>query len=38
MGNLENDIGKHIIKQIKNGNETVLEIIPKFYSAWTFEI
>jgi len=38
MGNLENDIGKHIIGQIKNGNETILEITPKFYSAWSFEI
>jgi len=38
MGNLENDIGKHIIEQIKNGNETVLEITPRFYSAWSFEI
>ena len=38
MGNLENDIGKHIIGQIKNGNETVLEITPIFYSAWSFEI
>jgi len=35
-GSLESDIGKFIIEQIKNGNETILEITPKFYSAWSF--
>jgi nitroimidazol reductase NimA-like FMN-containing flavoprotein (pyridoxamine 5'-phosphate oxidase superfamily) len=35
-GNLESDIGKFIIEQIKNGNEAIMEITPKFYSAWSF--
>jgi hypothetical protein len=35
-GSLESDIGKFIIEQIKNGNETIMEITPKFYSAWSF--
>lgn len=37
MGGLENDIGRFIINQIKEGNEAVLEITPKYYSAWSFE-
>ena len=36
MGSLENDIGKFIISQIKEGNEAILEITPKYYSAWSF--
>lgn len=36
MGSLENDIGKFIIGQIKEGNEAILELTPKFYSAWSF--
>jgi len=36
MGSLENDIGKFIISQIKQGNEAILEITPKYYSAWSF--
>mgnify|MGYP002066391033 FL=1 len=35
-GSLESDIGKFIIEQIKNGDETIMEITPKFYSAWSF--
>ncbi|MBM2818491.1 MAG: putative Pyridoxamine 5'-phosphate oxidase [Nitrosarchaeum sp.] len=35
-GSLESDIGKFIIEQIKNGNEAIMEITPKFYSAWSF--
>jgi nitroimidazol reductase NimA-like FMN-containing flavoprotein (pyridoxamine 5'-phosphate oxidase superfamily) len=35
-GSLESDIGKFILEQIKNGNETIMEITPKFYSAWSF--
>lgn len=38
MGNLENDIGRFIISQIKQGNEAILEITPRFYSAWSFGI
>jgi nitroimidazol reductase NimA-like FMN-containing flavoprotein (pyridoxamine 5'-phosphate oxidase superfamily) len=36
MGSLENDIGKFIIGQIKEGNEAIIELTPKFYSAWSF--
>lgn len=36
MGSLENDIGKWIINEIRQGNEAVLEISPKFFSAWSF--
>lgn len=36
MGNLENDLAKWIINEIRQGNEAVLEISPKFYSAWSF--
>ena len=36
MGSLENDIGKWIISEIRQGNESVLEITPKFFSAWSF--
>lgn len=36
MGSLENDIGKWIISEIQQGNESVLEISPKFFSAWSF--
>ena len=35
-GSLDSDIGKFIIGQIKEGNEAILEITPKFYSAWSF--
>ena len=37
MGNLENDIGKFIIGQIKEGSQAILEITPKYYSAWSFQ-
>ncbi|HSB56336.1 MAG TPA: pyridoxamine 5'-phosphate oxidase family protein [Nitrosopumilaceae archaeon] len=36
MGGLENDIGRWIISEIRQGNESVLEISPKFFSAWSF--
>jgi len=36
MGNLENDLARWIINEIRQGNEAVLEISPKFYSAWSF--
>jgi len=36
MGSLENDLGRWIINQIQQGNEAVLEITPKFFSAWSF--
>lgn len=36
MGNLNNDIAKFIISQIKENNEVILEITPRYYSAWSF--
>jgi len=36
MGSVENDLGRWIINEIRQGNEGVLEITPKFYSAWLF--
>ena len=36
MGGIENDPGRWIINEIKQENEAVLEIEPKFYSAWSF--
>jgi len=36
MGSLENDIGRWIINEIRQGNEAVFEITPKFYSTWSF--
>jgi nitroimidazol reductase NimA-like FMN-containing flavoprotein (pyridoxamine 5'-phosphate oxidase superfamily) len=38
MGGIENDLGKWIINEIKQGNEAVREIYPKFYSAWSFDV
>lgn len=36
MGGLDNDIGRWILSEIRQGNEAVLEITPKYYSAWSF--
>lgn len=36
MGGLDNDIGRWIVNEIRQGNEHVLEITPKFFSAWSF--
>ena len=36
MGSIDNDLGKWIISEIRQGNGAVLEITPKFYSAWSF--
>jgi nitroimidazol reductase NimA-like FMN-containing flavoprotein (pyridoxamine 5'-phosphate oxidase superfamily) len=36
MGNLDNDLARFIINAIKQGDEAVLELTPKFYSAWSF--
>jgi hypothetical protein len=33
---LNNDIGKFIISQIKENNKIILEITPRYYSAWSF--
>lgn len=35
-GSLESDIGKFIFAQTKEGSEAILEITPKYYSAWSF--
>ena len=37
MGGLDNDIARFIIGQIKDGTQAVIEITPKYYSAWSFE-
>ena len=36
MGGLDNDLGRWILNEVKQGNEAVLEITPKYYSAWSF--
>jgi hypothetical protein len=36
MGNIDNDLGRWILNETRNGNEAVLEISPLFYSAWSF--
>jgi len=33
MGSLDNDIGRWIINEIRQGNEAVFEITHKFYST-----
>ena len=36
MRSLENDLARWIVEEIRQGNEAVLEINPRFYSAWSF--
>jgi nitroimidazol reductase NimA-like FMN-containing flavoprotein (pyridoxamine 5'-phosphate oxidase superfamily) len=36
LGTLEHPIAKMIIENTKNGIEVVIEITPKFFSAWDF--
>ncbi len=36
MRSLENDLARWIVAEIRQGNEAVLEINPRFYSAWSF--
>jgi general stress protein 26 len=36
LGTLEHPLAKMIIENTKNGTEIVIEIIPKFFSAWDF--
>lgn len=38
VGNLEGNLAKEIIEEIKSGVEMVLEISPKFYSTWNFAL
>jgi general stress protein 26 len=36
LGTIEHTLAKMIIEQTKNGTEVVIEITPKFFSAWDF--
>jgi nitroimidazol reductase NimA-like FMN-containing flavoprotein (pyridoxamine 5'-phosphate oxidase superfamily) len=36
LGTLEHPVAKMIMENTKNGNEVVIEITPKFFSAWDF--
>ena len=36
LGTLEYPLAKMIIENTRNGIEVVIEIIPKFFSAWDF--
>ena len=36
LGTLEHPLAKMIIENTKNGTEVVIEIIPRFFSAWDF--
>jgi general stress protein 26 len=36
LGTLEHPLAKMIIENTRNGTEVVIEIIPKFFSAWDF--
>ncbi len=37
LGTLEHPLAKMILKNTKKGTETVIEIAPKFFSAWDFK-
>ena len=36
LGTLEHPIAKRIIENTRSGNQAVIEITPKFFSAWDF--
>jgi len=36
LGTLEHPLAKMLLANIKNGSEVVIEITPKFFSAWDF--
>ena len=36
LGTLEHPLAKMIIENTKNGTEVVIELVPKFFSAWDF--
>jgi hypothetical protein len=36
LGTLEHPLAKIILENTKNGTEVVIEIVPKFFSAWDF--
>ena len=37
-GSLEGNLAREVMDEIKNGLEVVLEITPKFYSTWSFDL
>lgn len=37
-GNLDSNLAKEVLDEIKNGVEIVLEIEPKFFSTWSFTL
>lgn len=37
LGNKESRLGKEVMDEIKEGLEVIVEIRPKYFSAWTFE-
>ena len=37
LGNIEHPLAKMIMENTRKGNQIVIEIIPKFFSAWDFE-
>jgi S-ribosylhomocysteine lyase LuxS involved in autoinducer biosynthesis len=36
LGTLEHSLAKMIIENTRNGTEVVIEVTPKFFSAWDF--
>ena len=38
FGNLEHPMAKFILTLVKEGDSVILEITPKFYSAWNTEV
>jgi hypothetical protein len=36
LGTLEHPLSKMLIENTRNGSEVVIEITPKFFSAWDF--
>jgi hypothetical protein len=36
LGTLEHPLAKMLMENTRNGSEVVIEITPKFFSAWDF--
>jgi hypothetical protein len=36
LGTLEHPLAKRLMESTRSGNEVVIEITPKFFSAWDF--
>ncbi len=34
LGNTKNDLGKFLLGRLKEGKETLLELVPRYYSVW----